>query len=88
MFKEPTPQQASEARDLIEAFAAACGVGLYASARYIGVAEASWKGYATGARVMPLYVERSIKAHLALAQADPRQFRAIVDEARQLQQRP
>jgi len=66
----------------MERFAQSCQTTLYASGSYVCVAEAVWKRYATGARTMPFYIRQSLRAHIALAAADPEAFREITDQAR------
>lgn len=62
----------------MEAFAAAAAVGLYEAGKHLGCAPASWKGYATGTRPLPLYIERSLLAHLALAKTHPERFQSLI----------
>lgn len=81
MRKRADPKHQAEARQLMERFAEAAGCGLYGAGELVRVAPASWKGYATGARPLPAYIEQSLRAHLALAEISPGVFWQVVRQS-------
>lgn len=78
MRAKPSKSEQLEVRRLMESFASIASSGLYEAGGIVKVAPASWKGYATGARKMPAYIQQSVRAHIALCTVDPRAFQRLV----------